>query len=468
MITQIEIDGFKTFSDFKVDLAPFQVLVGPNGSGKSNLFDALRLLSRLAEYDLSTAFQGLRGSADDQFTKYPDGKRANRMRFAVEMLVDRNLEDDLGRNGELVFTRLHYEIEIALRKNANIPNQLYVTYENLKAIPQETDTWSKKYNLASSKYIPIKSEKDTHTFFSFGQKNSEHAILNVHYLDVDNKAGNNIRIFDETQSFDPQRVKRTMLSSNILNLSLHAIAVQEELRSLRPIIHLNPKFLRQPSAVSNPPYLLPDGGNLPTVLARMQAENEFALADVSLDVANLVPNLTTIELKRDDIRNEYSIWANYLDAPSISSYTMSDGTLCLLALATLANDPEFRGILCLEEPENSVDSLYLKRIAQLLKGMATDFTDPEQAEEPLRQVLVTTHSPTLISIPEILNSVLFAHLVTRVEPLSSGKPTMQVTEITPVQENKNGATPSAYSLDQIKKYLNGDLLNTARTTLEKR
>ncbi len=45
MLTQIEIDGFKTFKDFQVELAPFQVIVGPNGSGKSNLFDALLLLS---------------------------------------------------------------------------------------------------------------------------------------------------------------------------------------------------------------------------------------------------------------------------------------------------------------------------------------------------------------------------------------------------------------------------------------
>jgi len=33
MITQIEIEGFKTFKDFKVELAPFQVIVGSNGSG---------------------------------------------------------------------------------------------------------------------------------------------------------------------------------------------------------------------------------------------------------------------------------------------------------------------------------------------------------------------------------------------------------------------------------------------------
>jgi len=53
LITQIEIDGFKTFKDFKVELAPFQVIVGPNGSGKSNLFDALQLLSHLNAYGAS-------------------------------------------------------------------------------------------------------------------------------------------------------------------------------------------------------------------------------------------------------------------------------------------------------------------------------------------------------------------------------------------------------------------------------
>ena len=46
MLTQIEIDSFKTFKDCKVELAPFQVIVCPNSSGKSNLFDALQLLSR--------------------------------------------------------------------------------------------------------------------------------------------------------------------------------------------------------------------------------------------------------------------------------------------------------------------------------------------------------------------------------------------------------------------------------------
>src|SRR5207302_10493619 len=96
MITQIELDGFKTFKDFKVELAPFQVIVGPNGAGKSNLFDALHLLSRLADVDdLRLAFQApdndsqkLRGDAHQLFTALSDGLRTDRIRMAVERWIE--------------------------------------------------------------------------------------------------------------------------------------------------------------------------------------------------------------------------------------------------------------------------------------------------------------------------------------------------------------------------------------------
>ncbi|GAA1671294.1 hypothetical protein GCM10009733_080750 [Nonomuraea maheshkhaliensis] len=40
MLTRIEIDGFKSFLDFTLDVPPFLAPVGPNSSGKSNLLDA--------------------------------------------------------------------------------------------------------------------------------------------------------------------------------------------------------------------------------------------------------------------------------------------------------------------------------------------------------------------------------------------------------------------------------------------
>jgi len=104
MITKIEISGFKTFQDFQLELGPFQVIIGANGVGKSNLFDALRLLARLAEMDLRTAFQDLRGSPNELFTILPNGSTVPEIKLAVELLVDRQVRDDWGAEETLKCT----------------------------------------------------------------------------------------------------------------------------------------------------------------------------------------------------------------------------------------------------------------------------------------------------------------------------------------------------------------------------
>ena len=73
MLTRIEIDGFKSFENFGMDVGPLTVILGPNASGKSNLFDAIRLLSRLADTDLRTAVTDLRGEPHELFRRHPDG-----------------------------------------------------------------------------------------------------------------------------------------------------------------------------------------------------------------------------------------------------------------------------------------------------------------------------------------------------------------------------------------------------------
>ena len=81
MITRIEIDGFKSFSNFQMEFTPLTIIAGTNASGKSNLFDALHLLSSLATNDLRTAFtnKGLRGEIKELFTQFNDKEFVNKM-----------------------------------------------------------------------------------------------------------------------------------------------------------------------------------------------------------------------------------------------------------------------------------------------------------------------------------------------------------------------------------------------------
>ena len=74
MITRIEIDGFKSFVDFKLDLEPFTVLAGPNNSGKSNLLEAIELLRDLVlSLDERPLVQRERGTGVELFHRADDG-----------------------------------------------------------------------------------------------------------------------------------------------------------------------------------------------------------------------------------------------------------------------------------------------------------------------------------------------------------------------------------------------------------
>jgi predicted ATPase len=140
------------------------VLVGSNASGKSNLFDALHLLSRLAEVDLRSAFQGLRGSPDDQFTLFPNDQPSDHIRIPVEMLVDRKVQDKLEQKTELTHTRLRYEIAVAFRTDTYEMESPYVLHESLQSIPLDKDDWSKEHSLLVQNGWILDTAKGQNTF----------------------------------------------------------------------------------------------------------------------------------------------------------------------------------------------------------------------------------------------------------------------------------------------------------------
>ena len=142
----------------------------------------------------------------------------------------------------------------------------------------------------------------------------------------------------------------------------------------------------------------------------------MAFQFISHDITSLVSDVLRVDVEKYDAIGEYGIRVTTSDKRTFTAQALSDGTLRLLALATLRNDPQFHGTICIEEPENGVQPLYLNEFARLLRDMTTDFADPERADEPLRQVIVTTHSPLFISQPEVIDHLLLATTPTIVAP----------------------------------------------------
>jgi len=470
MITRVEIDGFKTFHDFTLDFAPFQVIIGANGTGKSNLFDALRLLSRLADTDLRSAFQDLRGEASELFSILPEGESARRIALTVEMLVEPQIQDSWGAEATLPYTRLRYALEIRRSTDELGLERLYVTHESLTAIARKNDEWIKKHiGEHESVWLPPLKSGRSAPFIS--TDTAEGSVATI-YLHQDGRKGRRASV--------AEKAERTVLSGVTNTEFPHVLAAREEIRGWK-FLQLNPEVLRQPSSMVAHQFVSADGSNLPSTLARMQAEDPYVLADVSRDMANLVPGITEVEVERDQPRNRYIIKARTQDGLLFSSRVLSDGTLRLLTLVALKNDNQHRGVLCFEEPENGVHPFRLRNMVHLLRDLTTNFSDATQQARPLRQLLVNTHSPVLVgqvvdqltSLLGVVPELTFAYTVVRVQPGGTER-TLRVTRMSAIHSSTQLpmmpvplGTDGIYTVNQVIEYLHSADADRAVAVLTK-
>jgi predicted ATPase len=267
---------------------------------------------------------------------------------------------------------MRYELEILRRNDEQGLERLYVSRESLKAVPRADDHWCKKHGLSTQNNWLPKLTGGRPSFISTEETKPGQNTIHLHQ---DGHGGR--------KSSVAEKIERTVLSGVTNTEFPHAFAAREEIRTWK-FLQLNPEVLRDPSSMLASPFLSADGHNLATTLARMQAEDRYVLNDVAADLASLVPGILKIEVDTDPARNQYIIRAITQYNTSFSSRVLSDGTLRMLALATLKNDLQHRGVLCFEEPENGVHPSRLKNIAHLLRELTTDFRDEDQSTLPLR------------------------------------------------------------------------------------
>lgn len=432
MITKIEIDGFKTFSNFSMEFSPLTVIAGTNASGKSNLFDALQLLSYLASTDLRSAFANkqLRGGISELFTKIDDVYCSNEMSFAVEILTARSVRDNWGGQSEVKTPRMRYELKIGRTTGKHGTDELIVLFERLSRIATDKDNWAKRY-LKKQPGI-WKSSKSGGSGKPYIDTEDENGLPTIK-VRQDGKQGGR-RILANT-------VNQTVLGSINSVEFPHIYAAQQEIANWN-FMQLNPELLREPTR-----YDIHYGGdvighageNLSAALFRLKTDNEYNIQKIIFKLSSFLPEYTQLSVTDDKANKQFVFELRNIEGRTFSSRVLSEGTLRLLVLCVLLYDDKFNGLLCFEEPENGIHPYRMKAMSELLVQLATDFSGND---EPLRQVIVNTHSPVLLKNLTTKDldtddnvSIWFSRIVAHKSDNNGHRSLLRISKITPMTKS---------------------------------
>ena len=215
---------------------------------------------------------------------------------------------------------------------------------------------------------------------------------------------------------------RTVLSVANAAESPTALMARREMQSWR-LLQLEPTAMREPDEFTAPIKLGMDGSHLAATLNYLARRGGVVTADVSIDpgreqriygqVANrlsgLIDDVYEVWVDRDEKRELLTLHVTDGGKTPHPARALSDGTLRFLALTVLELDPETKGLLCLEEPENGIHPERIPAMLSLLQDIAVDTSAAIGTDNPLRQVIINTHSPAIVAqVPD--DTLLVAEL----------------------------------------------------------
>lgn len=389
MLTRLRVAGFRNLVDVDVRFGPFTAIAGANGTGKSNLFDAIHFLSRAAERPLVEAAHLVRGGADSLFCRLEESG-GDELSFAAEMIVPRAARDDLGQEAAATITFLEYRLVLARRPPAENAGALAIVREELRHIPRFEAHKHLLFPHSAGKWRSsvLAGERRAPYFISTSEDDGERTI---HLHQDGGSLGRPVR-------YRAALLPRTVLSGAGAAESPTALVARREMASWR-LIQLEPSALRRPDELTASASLGTDGSHLAAALERLARTHgpERIFGALTRRLSALLEDVRGVGIERDERRGLLTLKIVDREGTEHPAPAVSDGTLRLLALAVLELDAGAGGLICLEEPENGVPPERIPAMLQLLHDVAADVYRPAGADNPLRQVVVSTHSPAVVA-----------------------------------------------------------------------
>ncbi|CAM8663958.1 ATPase, AAA-type, core [Sphingobium cupriresistens] len=283
------------------------------------------------------------------------------------------------------------------------PHGIFVTHEDCRLIRADDDTilfqTPTKISRSSRKTPFLETEKD-----SQGRPR-------VFTIRQDGVAESGTSKRGSPLQLPAAEASRSALSTIATSEFRHLYALKKLIAGPQ-FLEINPTEARRANDRFEDKRLRSNASNLAASLSEIQRLSATdnrptgAIADISADLALLIPQVRNVRVLDDSKSREYAFDVQVRDGTSFSSRVISDGTIRLLALLAVIDDPNRQGILCFEEPENGVHEGRIPDLLTLLR----EATKEQGEDGDYFQVLINTHSPAVMGT---LNSdeVLFADMV---------------------------------------------------------
>lgn len=396
MLTRLRVKGFKSLADVEARFGPFTCISGANGAGKSNLFDAIMFLRDLADHTIVEAAYrvrdrsgGRRGDLRSLFTRGAKSQ-ASVMSFEADFIVPDEVVDDFGRQVKPSSSFLTYRIQLRHVSNDEHVERIELIHEELTYVPISD----------AKKRLGFGPSKDFLKSAVFGARRADYISTKVD----PESAKAVIKLSQDGVQGRPSQVPaeyspRTVLGSVNSDERPTVLAARREMQSWQ-LLQLEPARLRASDEFSDDSHITFDGAHIPATLERLRRYEE-----ISGKVAMLLPEVRAISVDVDNARRLKTVMLEQRDGSTHTARALSDGTLRFLGLAVMSLDPEARGLICLEEPENGIHPSRIPAILDLLRSMAVDTSiaadsaavvKSGEAVNPLRQVIINTHSPLVV------------------------------------------------------------------------
>jgi hypothetical protein len=348
------------------------------------------------------------------------------IRFEADILIPKKVVDDFQRSADASATLLKYTLAFRYQREPAPRLELV----------EETLTYYKKGEAAkiigfetSDSFIrkTIEATRRGEAFISTGPGKDDKHVIKLHQ-DGGSRG----------QPFNPGASPRTVLGGTNTVEYPTVLAARREMQSWR-LLQLEPSAMRSPDPDDGSTGVTEHGRGVAATLFALnqrmldarKAEAQRSLsappevaaspapayqaagddsdneppADPAWDpylaavhtLRELNEQVDELRVERDAARNQLVLQARMRGMTEwLNPRSLSEGTLRFLALATLRLDPDARGLVALEEPENGIHPSRVRALVDLLRDMAVDPTCPPAPDNPLRQVILNTHSPDVV------------------------------------------------------------------------